>query len=33
MVAVDPFDPDICVTLCNVCSGKKDGARGGTRTS
>jgi hypothetical protein len=33
MAAADPFDPDICVTACNVCSGKKDGARGGKRSS
>lgn len=33
MAAFDPFDPNICVTRCWVCSGKKDGARGRTPTA
>lgn len=24
----DPYDPDECQTLCLICSGRKDGARG-----
>lgn len=29
MACPDPFDPAYCATKCRVCSGKKDGPRGG----
>jgi hypothetical protein len=29
----DPFNPYFCITACNVCSGKKDGARGNQKSA